>query len=217
MRFWLVVTLLTIFYTKQTIQNSTGRLKVSVFYESLCPDSVRFITRQLYPAYEKIGSSLLVDFVPYGKATHNKENGKWIFQCQHGANECWGNKAQACGIAENKGQDKTVNFVKCVMSEPYPANEDAINKCAPELDVPSQQILECSESVKGDELLVNHGERTHAVEPKITFIPTIVFNDKYDAQLQSGALSDFLWTACSLFTDKPSGCPSKQSFFMDLS
>lgn len=75
--------------------------------------------------------------------------------------------------------------------------------------MPSQQILECSESAKGDELLVAYGEQTHAVEPKITFIPTIIFNDKYDPELQAGALKDFFWTACSLFADKPSACPSK--------
>jgi len=41
-------------------------LKLTVYYESLCPDSIRFITKQLYPTYQKLAFD--VEFVPYGKA-----------------------------------------------------------------------------------------------------------------------------------------------------
>lgn len=43
-------------------------IKVSVYYESLCPYSIRFITQQLYPNYYRFAASLDVDLVPYGKA-----------------------------------------------------------------------------------------------------------------------------------------------------
>lgn len=44
-------------------------LKVSLYYESLCPDSVRFVVRQLYPGFLKLGDILDLDFIPYGFAT----------------------------------------------------------------------------------------------------------------------------------------------------
>lgn len=45
-------------------------MKVSVYYESLCPDSIRFLTNQFTPVYNQLGSSNIeVDFLPYGKAT----------------------------------------------------------------------------------------------------------------------------------------------------
>jgi len=45
-------------------------VKVSVYYESLCPDSIRFLTNQFTPVYNQLGSSNIeVDFLPYGKAT----------------------------------------------------------------------------------------------------------------------------------------------------
>lgn len=46
------------------------QVMMQVMYESLCPDSIRFVKDQLTPAYETLGSQrLAVEFVPYGKAT----------------------------------------------------------------------------------------------------------------------------------------------------
>lgn len=45
------------------------RLKVSVYYETLCGDSKRFIKNQLYPVKKSaLGKYFDIDFVPYGKA-----------------------------------------------------------------------------------------------------------------------------------------------------
>ena len=44
-------------------------MTVQVYYESLCPDSIRFIKNQLMPTYEKLGNYFDVEFVPYGKAS----------------------------------------------------------------------------------------------------------------------------------------------------
>ena len=44
-------------------------VKLSVYYESLCPDSIRFVTRQLYPNWKYFGQDVLqVDLHPFGKA-----------------------------------------------------------------------------------------------------------------------------------------------------
>lgn len=46
----------------------TEKVKVSVYYEALCPDSKFFITYQLVPAYEELKEFLILDLIPYGKA-----------------------------------------------------------------------------------------------------------------------------------------------------
>lgn len=42
---------------------------VTVFYETLCPDSKHFVVKQLEPTSKKAGAFMDVVLVPYGKAT----------------------------------------------------------------------------------------------------------------------------------------------------
>ena len=90
-------------------------VKLSVHYESLCPDSIRFITTQLYPSWQHFGENILhLDLNPFGKANvryleinvflyrylkyvqFSDSGSSWDFSCQHGPEECRGNKVQAC-------------------------------------------------------------------------------------------------------------------------
>lgn len=48
------------------------KVKVSVYYEALCPDSKFFIKYQLLPVYEEFQDNIILDLVPYGKAQVNK-------------------------------------------------------------------------------------------------------------------------------------------------
>ncbi|KAK9717460.1 Gamma interferon inducible lysosomal thiol reductase (GILT) [Popillia japonica] len=178
--------------------SAQDNIKVSVFYESLCPDSIRFITQQLYPNYDAVSTYITVDFVPYGKATHTLNDGVWEFQCQHGPNECHGNMLQACALNIIEEQAVKVSFVNCVMSTAYPANDAYVEECADANGISWASIVQCVEDGSGGNLLAALGDRTHAVEPTITFVPTIIYDDVYDAALQSSSLTDFLGTVCGL-------------------
>ena len=46
----------------------SAQLSLDIYYESLCPDSTRFISKQLGPMYEVLGSDVNVNFNPYGFA-----------------------------------------------------------------------------------------------------------------------------------------------------
>ena len=46
----------------------SAQLSLDIYYESLCPDSTRFISHQLGPMYEALGSDVNVNFNPYGFA-----------------------------------------------------------------------------------------------------------------------------------------------------
>ena len=46
----------------------SAQLSLDIYYESLCPDSTRFISQQLGPMYEALGSDVTVNFNPYGFA-----------------------------------------------------------------------------------------------------------------------------------------------------
>lgn len=51
------------------VLSSFHQVPVAVYYESLCPDSAKFITEQLYPALKSELRDLVeITFVPFGKS-----------------------------------------------------------------------------------------------------------------------------------------------------
>ncbi|KAK5650636.1 hypothetical protein RI129_001665 [Pyrocoelia pectoralis] len=201
----------------QTMQVSPKLVKVSIYYEALCPDSVKFINEQLYPAYQKINSLITVDFVPYGRASHTWKDGEWHFECQHGEQECYGNKIHACGIAENQGQAKTVAYVNCLMMAYRSSASHALDMCAPHLNVTSKKILECVSS-NGSNLLAKHGNETRALYP-LDFIPTIIFDDKFSGIIQSSSLRNFhdvviQYVADSKLSDEGNGADQRRPYLL---
>ena len=53
------------------VVNCQEKVNITVYYESLCPDSIEFITGQLYPTYQSLEKYLNVEFVPFGNAEVN--------------------------------------------------------------------------------------------------------------------------------------------------
>merc|ERR1712226_1261963 len=90
-------------------------VKITVFYESLCPDSKRFVTEQLYPAWGKFGQSLRVSLKPFGKAKVWQTESGWNFTCQHGPQECRGNKLQACVLDQVPDPEEYLPAINCLM------------------------------------------------------------------------------------------------------
>jgi hypothetical protein len=57
-------------HTHHQTQNlsSEQRLPITIYYEALCPDSVKFFKDQLVPTYKDLGKYMDIEFVPYGHA-----------------------------------------------------------------------------------------------------------------------------------------------------
>ncbi len=47
---------------------TSNKISIQIYYESLCPDSQNFVEEQLYPAYQALGNYLQIDFKPFGNA-----------------------------------------------------------------------------------------------------------------------------------------------------
>lgn len=89
----LFLTILALFAPLVASLEVPAQVPVAVYYETLCPDSIKFITSQLYPVYTSgLKSRLNVTLVPYGKAVKNSGPNGVTFECRHGPVECYGDK-----------------------------------------------------------------------------------------------------------------------------
>jgi len=193
---------------------------LTVYYEALCPDSVRFIVDQLHPVKSSpLGRFIDVTLIPFGKASYKTEGSDVLFTCQHGPNECYGNKVHACAIQHiqvNSYQNTktkeslTLDYVACLMHS-WITFKDAVYpgaKCAKDLQLPNWHVIEeCANTTEGSKLLQDYGERTHQLNPPLTEVPTITFNHQTDKDLHELALKDLRTAACRVMRDpKPYEC-----------
>merc|ERR1712045_388779 len=175
----------------------SAQLSLDIYYESLCPDSTRFISKQLGPMYEVLGSDVNVNFNPYGFAETTEVEGGYEFECQHGAAECYGNIVQACTIAHTEDRDMQVNLIVCMMSSPDPST--AGPDCFQEFSLDYQPILDCIESGEGDQLHADYGDLQNSQDPKPNNVPWSNFNGEHGLEyweLEEYGLTEYV---CDVF------------------
>jgi interferon, gamma-inducible protein 30 len=137
---------------------------LTVYYEAGCPDSQNFIENALAPVMEHISHTVKLDLVPWGKATIKGKTrrqtheivAKWPageiaksateFSCQHGPNECKGNRLHQCAI-HKLGAQAAFPFVKCMMGS-FWGGETAWKKCA-EPPLVWAELRACAGSAQG--------------------------------------------------------------------
>merc|ERR1719318_844073 len=79
-----------------TVGHKAPPVKISVYYESLCPYSIRFINTQLWPTFSRLKDIMDITLIPHGNAKERPGVSFWEFLCQHGAPECMGNVIESC-------------------------------------------------------------------------------------------------------------------------
>uniref|UniRef100_A0A8D8G6E9 Gamma-interferon-inducible lysosomal thiol reductase n=1 Tax=Culex pipiens TaxID=7175 RepID=A0A8D8G6E9_CULPI len=177
----------------------TTRVKVTLFYEHLCPDSIRWVSNQLAPNYDALRNVMDIEFIPFGKS--RSINGGESFECQHGPLECEGNMAQSCILNLLPDQDRQVSYVSCQMD----FNADPRGwECAFRSGVNLVNAQQCAEGPQGVQLQLEAERRTRQIP--LTFVPTIVFNDQFDQSLTDRAFTDFFGVMCELTNNGAVGC-----------
>ncbi|KAJ4431697.1 hypothetical protein ANN_20299, partial [Periplaneta americana] len=190
-----------------SVSSLVSPVVVTVFYEALCPDSRSFFTKQLLPTFEKIPHLIQINLVPYGKAKTELTGTGYAFSCQHGPLECQANKIHACAISKLTQADVQLRYTTCMISDnmnPEEIGEQLAHKstcCSVRRStVCSGRRSECAGGREGDELLKHHGDLTNALQPTISFVPTILLDQSDDNQ--PGILKNLFKEVCGVLQHK---------------
>ncbi|XP_019754989.1 gamma-interferon-inducible lysosomal thiol reductase-like isoform X2 [Dendroctonus ponderosae] len=188
----------------------SAAVKVSVYYETLCPYSIAFISNQLHPNYKIFDNLIELELIPYGHATEEIVDGMKTFTCQHGTDECYGNTVHGC-VIEYQNISTSELFVFCGQSSSSPASLEILEKCAMDNEIPWSDIESCLSSGQGEDILEKHGQKTDLLNP--TGIPTIVFNDVFNDDDWRESLNDFKAVLCKYLENEPDKCKSSLYHF----
>lgn len=196
-----------------------SRVPVYVYYESLCPDSARFVNEQLYPvaSSKEFKKYLELNLVPFGKSSYTTQGSDVMFTCHHGENECYGNKVHACAIQHIQGnsyqpeltrENLTLEYVNCLMSRAQLKDGAFPGRlCAEDVKIEQwEQIKECANSTEGSVLLKKHGDTTNRLQLPLKSVPTVAFKQTYDEELQKLSVSSFRHALCKNLTPQPVEC-----------
>ncbi|XP_076456849.1 gamma-interferon-inducible lysosomal thiol reductase-like [Babylonia areolata] len=178
-----------------------------LYYESLCPDCRQFITQQLYQTFTQVGHIMNLTLVPFGNAQESKQGDRWVFQCQHGKQECVGNLLETCAIhALGGNMDQIMPFIYCVESSQR-SPMAAVKTCAGKQGLPLEQILSCYNSSEGNQLEHQMALRTNALNPPHQYVPWVVLNGVHTEKINTEATQNLLKLICDTYTGpKPKAC-----------
>ncbi|KAH9366276.1 hypothetical protein HPB48_008304 [Haemaphysalis longicornis] len=200
--------------TSRTPSGRTNQVRVKLFYETLCPYSQKFITKQLWPTYLRLSAYMRVTLVPYGMATLSETiaaDGQRVSQirCQHGHHECVANMVQACAASLYKRTYRLLAYVACMESSPTPHRVG--KTCASRVGLSWSELTRCVTSKKGPRLLLKMGRKTSTHKPPIRGVPYVVVNGKQDESVQDRAAENLFALVCSMFAEPvPVACATER-------
>uniref|UniRef100_H2YDR8 Saposin A-type domain-containing protein n=1 Tax=Ciona savignyi TaxID=51511 RepID=H2YDR8_CIOSA len=183
-------------------------VEVGVFFESLCPDSIKFITTQLFPTWLKLKATGIMNITifPYGKAKMQQDGSTWNFTCQHGPRECRGNLIENCLMnATHNITERYLPVVQCMESAKDPIQ--AAEPCIVSAGLNWTSIDICASGADGATLMHRVGVATEALNPTLNWVPWITINGMHTDHIQSMAVDDLHTLVCDTYKGtKPAEC-----------
>ncbi|CAG2174299.1 unnamed protein product [Oppiella nova] len=199
--------ILTLAYTLRA--NEVPKVNINVNFEYFCSDCTKYVSEQLYPTYQKLGSILdiqLNTFAFYSWTNKTNPDGTYDITIKN-LTEVQGTLIQAC-VMEMEPIDKTLALLSCMFTSPdYQTQVNAGKQCSEKLGLNWAQINECAQGPLGRGLYIQGFERMMAVKPKITWFPWIIVNGQHTDELQDKAEHHFMKIVCDTYTGpKPDDC-----------
>ncbi|XP_074603379.1 gamma-interferon-inducible lysosomal thiol reductase-like [Brevipalpus obovatus] len=180
-----------------------------LYYESKCPFCENLVGDQFDITRDLLKEITNITLVPFGNASYKKENGTYVFKCQHGPDECFGNMIHAC-VLKSFSYDKALDAIICLEQEDDPRK--GLKFCSKKLKFDYQSIFNCANSDEGSEYLKEYADRTIALQPKHEYVPWAVINGVHDGSFDDEMVDDLRSALCNRCQDpKPQGCSQAKS------
>mmetsp|Transcript_2906 Transcript_2906/g.6943 ORF Transcript_2906/g.6943 Transcript_2906/m.6943 type:complete len:175 (-) Transcript_2906:617-1141(-) len=119
------------------------------------------------------------DEVPYGNAQGTGSN----VQCQHGPDECKGNRYECCAIQEYPNATQWYPFIYC-MENYGDSMLQHVQDCANEASLSYDKIQNCYSGPDGDKCVTNAADKTNNLQPPHQYTPWVTVNGRHLAGAQ---------------------------------
>jgi interferon gamma-inducible protein 30 len=185
-------------------------LKIDIYIESLCPDSRNFVLKSFrnFQAFPNRAQLADVTFYSFGNAIEKLDGSKWVFECQHGENECLGNTIHSCAQARLE-KDAYNNFLICIFNDIGKTRLDfkrSLSNCLNNTELVGQ-ILQCANSKEGNEL---HHRMARLTPAEHTYVPWVTVDGKHNKNVEDMIMLDMVKYLCKDRQEVP-GCKTRFS------
>lgn len=189
---------------------TSQNISITLYYESYCPGCEDFIINQIAPTLQAPGLKEIINLrlVPYGNAHEYEQEGKYVFQCQHGPKECEGNMLEQCVLhAKNDKVYDAFPIILCMEKKfqlGYSPSQ-AASECITDSSL-FNEIKQCATGDLGNQLMHKNAVETRNLNPPHKFVPWVVVNGQPNTDITDNMLG---WI-CNHYTGpKPEGCSKK--------
>ena len=153
--FFFCVIILNSFLVKNVDSQKTIP-NITIYMESLCPYCIELLTTSIKEFYIKVTKPNVanIEIIPYGNAkeSYDPSTKKYIFTCQHGDNECYGNLISTCSLNVLGSVEGQLNII-CLLENINNFKKDfdlTLEYCLSSKPQILQEIKDCVESDMGN-------------------------------------------------------------------
>lgn len=181
-------------------QPAARAVKIEVYYETMCPACKYMLTNQLGAMY--IQDASIPDYIdlrlyPFGNSAVSSAQEPYTFQCQHGDEECWGNKLHNCMVKYLRDPRIYVPLAVCIAYNDQMPMANAFQLCAQSQNINPDVLTQCSESDQASAEMYATYQKTAALNPQLQHTPWILINGVHTPEAENGYLVDIV---CSLIS-----------------
>lgn len=175
--------------------NASSKVSVDVYYETLCPTCQYFIRNFLLQLLldPELFSMISLRMYPSGHSEVSAlGDTRYHFQCQHGFEECVGNKIHTCALSMYETWESLELFV-CMAQNSQATIEDAATVCLQHYGHDVDVMNECLRSQDTKDAMYEVAQKTKSLA--LPYVPWVMINDSHSLKAETGG---FIRELCSV-------------------